>query len=76
MDETTQSGNMIYLGSAAEPTEGSAYLWPKFLCIVLVDRQSVFSYAAQFSSLQETGTELFILSDRRAEWYVRYLIRY
>lgn len=30
MDERTQSGNMRYLGSAVEPTEGSAYLWPKF----------------------------------------------
>lgn len=30
MDETTQSGTMIYLGSAVEPTEGSAYLWPTY----------------------------------------------
>lgn len=30
MDETTQSGNMTYLETAAEPTEGSANLWPKF----------------------------------------------
>lgn len=47
-----------------------------FWCIVLVYRWSVFSYVAQFSSLQQTGTELFILSHKRAEWYVRYLIRY
>lgn len=47
-----------------------------FLWILLVDRWSVFSYVAQFSSLQQTGTELFILSHKRAEWYVRYLIRY
>lgn len=30
MDETTQSGNMIFLGSAVEPTEGFAHLWPRF----------------------------------------------
>jgi len=31
MAETTYSGNVIYLGSAAKATEVSANLWPKRL---------------------------------------------
>lgn len=43
MDETTQSGTMIYLGSAVEPTEGSAYLWPTYF-MYCVGRQVVFLF--------------------------------